>query len=131
ENAEENFPDTWEELFAVGKKLKENGHPIGQALGQSLGDPPAFCYPYLWSFGAMEVEEDGETVAIDTPEFRDGLQMFIEGWKDAFDETGLGWDDSTNNSAYLAGEVSATINGSSIYLAARDPEGENANPEIA
>lgn len=131
EDPENNFPKTWEELFTVGKKLKENGHPLGQALGQSLGDPPSFCYPYMWSYGAMEVEEDGKTVAFDTDSFREGMDLFIQGWKDAFDETGLGWDDSTNNSAYLAGEISATINGSSIYLAASNPEGENANPELA
>lgn len=131
EDPENNFPKTWEELFAVGKTLKENGHPLGQALGQSLGDPPGFCYPYMWSYGSMEVEEDGTTVAFDTDSFREGLELFIQAWKDAFDETGLGWDDSTNNSAYLAGEISATINGSSIYLAASDPEGENANPELA
>lgn len=131
EDPEKNFPKTWEELFKVGKTLKANGHPLGQALGQSLGDPPGFCYPYMWSYGAMEVEEDGKTVAFDTDSFREGMDLFIQGWKDAFDETGLGWDDSTNNSAYLAGEISATINGSSIYLAASDPEGENANPDLA
>jgi multiple sugar transport system substrate-binding protein len=128
---EKNFPKTWEELFTVGKKLKENGHPLGQSLGQSLGDPPGFCYPYMWSFGSMEVEEDGKTVAFDVDTFHDGLDMFIQGWKDAFDETGLGWDDSTNNSAYLSGQISATLNGSSIYLAASDKEGENYNQEIA
>jgi multiple sugar transport system substrate-binding protein len=125
------FPATWEEFFEAGKALKENGHPIGQALGQSLGDPPGFAYPYMWSYGAMEVEEDGTTVAIDTEMFREGMELFIQGWADGFDETGLGWDDSTNNSAYLAGEISATLNGSSIYLAASDPEGENANPDLA
>jgi len=79
----------------------------------------------------MEVEEDGKTVAFDTEPFRDAMDKFIQGWKDGFDETGLGWDDSTNNSAYLAGEISMTQNGSSIYLAAKDPNGENSNPEIA
>ncbi len=131
EDPENNFPKTWEELFALGKKLKENGHPIGQSLGQSLGDPPNFCYPYMWSYGSKEVEEDGTTVAFDTPEFRDAMDQFIQAWTDAFDETGLGWDDSTNNSAYLSGQISMTQNGSSIYLAAKDPEGENSNPEIA
>lgn len=131
EDPENNFPKTWEELFEVGKTLKENGHPIGQSLGQSLGDPPNFCYPYMWSYGAMEVEEDGTTVAFDTELFREGMELFIQGWADGFDETGLGWDDSTNNSAYLSGEISMTLNGSSIYLTASDPEGENANPELA
>lgn len=129
---EKNFPKTWEELFALGKVLKEEvGKPIGQSLGQSLGDPPGFCYPYMWSYGSMEVEEDGKTVAFDTDSFRQGLELFIQGWKDGFDETGLGWDDSTNNSAYLSDQLSMTLNGSSIYLAASDPDGENSNPEIA
>ncbi len=131
QDPENNFPKTWQELFEVGKKLKENGHPLGQSLGQSLGDPPGFTYPYMWSFGAMEVEEDGETIAFDTDGFREGLDAFIQGWKDAFDETGLGWDDSTNNSAYLSDQIAATLNGSSIYLAATDKEGENYNPDIA
>jgi multiple sugar transport system substrate-binding protein len=132
ENPEENFPATWEELFEVGRVLKEEvGKPLGQALGQSLGDPPGFCYPYMWSYGSMEVEEDGTTVAFDTDLFREGLEMFVQAWPEAFDETGLGWDDSTNNSAYLSDQISATQNGSSIYLAALDEEGENYNPELA
>ena len=132
EDPENNFPKTWEELFAVGKILKEEvGKPLGQSLGQSLGDPPGFAYPYMWSHGSMEVEEDGETVAFDTDTFREGLEMFIQGWADDYDETGLVWDDSTNNSAYLSDQISATQNGSSIYLAAIDQEGENYNPELA
>ena len=131
DDPENNFPKTWEELFTVGKALKELGKPIGQSLGQSLGDPPGFCYPFMWSYGSMEVEEDGTTVAFDTDTFHEGMELFIQGWKDGFDETGLGWDDSTNNSAYLSDQISMTLNGSSIYLAAADPEGENSNPELA
>jgi multiple sugar transport system substrate-binding protein len=128
----DTFPDTWDELFEVGKVLKQEvGKPLGQALGQSLGDPPGFAYPYMWAFGSQEVEEDGETLAFDTDQFREGLEKFIQGWKDAFDETGLGWDDSTNNSAYLSDQISATQNGTSIYIAAMDEEGENYQPEIA
>src|SRR5690606_14861657 len=56
EDPQNNFPETYEDLFAVGKTLKEMGKPSGQAVGQSLGDPPSFAYPYLWSYGAMEVE---------------------------------------------------------------------------
>ncbi|HEV2128778.1 MAG TPA: extracellular solute-binding protein [Thermomicrobiales bacterium] len=132
EDPENNFPDTWEAFFEVGRRLKQDvGVPLGQSLGQSLGDPPGFTYPYMWSFGSMEVEEDRTTVAFDTELFREGLEMFVQAWTDAFDETGLGWDDSTNNSAYLSGQIAATLNGSSIYLAATDEEGENYNPELA
>ncbi len=112
------FPKTWEELFEMGKALKANGHLVGQALGQSLGDPPGFCYPYMWSYGAMEVEEDGTTVAFNKPEFVEGMNTFIQAWKDAYDETGLSWDDAVNNRAFLSDQISATFNGSSIYIAA-------------
>jgi multiple sugar transport system substrate-binding protein len=125
------FPKTWEEFFALGKKLKEMGKPIGQALGHSLGDPPSFTYPYMWAFGAMEVEEDGTTVAFNKPEFVEGMQMFIQGWKDGFDETGLSWDDSANNTAFLSDQISVTLNGSSIYIRAHLPEADGGNPAIA
>ncbi|MBX6752650.1 MAG: extracellular solute-binding protein [Thermorudis peleae] len=113
-----NFPDTWEDLFKVGKKLKAMGKPLGQAFGHSPGDPPSFCYPFMWAYGAMEVKEDGKTVAFNVPQFVDGMKLLIQAWKDAFDESGLSWDDSTNNRAFLAGQISWTFNGSSIYLAA-------------
>jgi multiple sugar transport system substrate-binding protein len=109
---------TWDEFFAIGKKLKAKGHPLGQAFGHSQGDPPSFAYPYMWSNGAMEVEKDGKTVAFNKPQFVDAMKRLIQGYKDAFDETGPSWDDSSNNKAFLAGQLSATLNGSSIYAAA-------------
>jgi multiple sugar transport system substrate-binding protein len=113
------FPTTWEELFALGKELKAAGKPIGQALGHSTGDPPGFAYAYMWSYGAMEVEEDGKTVAFNKPEFVAAMETFIQAWKDGFDETGLSWDDSANNRGFLSDQLSVTMNGSSIYLAAQ------------
>ncbi len=115
----EKFPDTWEELFAVGKKLKAMGKPIGQSLGHSTGDPVGFVYPYMWSYGAMEVEPDGKTVAFNKPEFVDAMKRFIQAWKDCYDETGLQWDDAANNRAFLSDQISICYNGSSIYEAAK------------
>jgi multiple sugar transport system substrate-binding protein len=66
----------------------------------------------------MEVAEDGTTVAINKPEFVDALQAFTQRWKEAYDETGLSWDDSANNRAFLSDQISGTLNGSSIYIAA-------------
>ena len=40
-------------------------------------------------------------------------------WKDGCDEGGLAWDDTNNNRAFLAGEICATLNGASIYIAAK------------
>ena len=39
--------------------------------------------------------------------------------RSAYDEGGLAWDDSSNNRAFLAGTISATLNGASIYLVAK------------
>ena len=110
---------TWEEYFAIAKKLKAKGKPFGQALGHSTGDPPGFCYPYMWSYGAMEVSKDGKSIQFNKPEFVDGMQKFIQAWKDGYDETGTSWDDSNNNRAYLSEQISSTFNGSSIYFAAK------------
>ena len=109
---------TFDEWFALGKKLKAKGHPLGQALGHSQGDPPSFCYPYMWSNGAMEVEKDGKTVAFNKPMFVDAMKRFIQAYKDGFDESGPSWDDSSNNKAFHAGQLSMTLNGSSIYAVA-------------
>src|SRR3989441_7903079 len=44
-------------------------------------------------------------------------------WKDACDEGALAWDDTNNNRAFHAGEISATLNGASIYIfAKRNPD---------
>ncbi|MFN8636632.1 MAG: extracellular solute-binding protein [Chloroflexota bacterium] len=117
---------SWDQYFDVAKKLKAKGHPFGQALGHSTGDPPGFTYPYMWANGAMELESDGKTVAFNKPEFVDGMKRFVQAWKDGYDETGTSWDDSNNNRAYLAGQIASTYNGSSIYFTAK-----KENPDIA
>ena len=110
---------TWDEYHAIAKKCKAAGHPFGQALGHSTGDPPGFCYPYMWSYGAMEVSKDGKSIQFNKPEFVDGMRKFIEAWKDGYDTTGTSWDDSNNNRAFLSEQISCTFNGSSIYFAAK------------
>lgn len=113
------FPETWEEFRRVGKQLKVKGHPYGQALGHSFADPVTFAYPLLWSFGGKEVEKDGKTVAIDSKETVAALEFMAGFWKDAFDEGGLAWDDTSNNRAFLGGQLSCTLNGASIYIVAK------------
>jgi multiple sugar transport system substrate-binding protein len=110
------FPKTWQEYREVGKKLKAKGYPIGQTLGHTFGDAPAFWYPYLWSWGGKEVERDGRTVAINSKETLESVRFAVGFFKDAMDEGGLAWDDSNNNRAFLAGTICATLNGASIYV---------------
>jgi len=91
------FPQTWEEYREAGKKLKAKGRPIGQTLGHTFGDAPAFAYPYLWSWGGKEVEADGKTVVLNSPATVESVKFMVAFWKDAHDEGGLAWDDSNNN----------------------------------
>jgi multiple sugar transport system substrate-binding protein len=117
------FPQTWDEYREAGRKLKAKGRPIGQALGHTFGDAPAFTYPYLWSWGGKEVEADGKTVVLNSKETVESVKFMVAFWKEAHDEGGLAWDDSNNNRAFLAGTCSATNNGASIYIEAlRKPD---------
>ena len=111
------FPKTWQEYHAVGKKLKAAKRPIGQTLGNTFGDAPTFTYPLLWSYGGQEVDAKGKVV-LDSKETIESVRFMAEFWKDAHDEGGLAWDDSNNNRAFLSGDISASLNGASIYVAA-------------
>jgi multiple sugar transport system substrate-binding protein len=115
----ENFPKTWEEYRAVGKKLKAKNRPLGQTLAHAFGDGPAFWYPYMWSWGGKEVEADGKTVVLNSKETIESVKFAAGMWKDAFDEGGMSWDDAGNNRAFLSNTISSTSNGASIYLLAR------------
>jgi multiple sugar transport system substrate-binding protein len=112
------FPQTWEDYRAAGKKLKAKGRPVGQTLGHTFGDAPSFVYPYLWSWGGKEVEADGKTVVLDSKATVESVKFMVAFWKEAHDEGGLAWDDSSNNRAFLAGTCCATNNGASIYIEA-------------
>ena len=115
----EKYPETWQEWREAGKTLKAKGHPIGQTLAHAFGDANAFWYPYLWSWGGKEVEADGKTVVLNSKETVESVKFAVGLWRDACDEGGFAWDDSGNNRAFLAGTISATNNGASIYIEAK------------
>jgi multiple sugar transport system substrate-binding protein len=110
------FPETWDQYREAGKKLKAKGRPIGQTMGHTFGDAPAFAYPFLWSFGGKEVQSDGKTVVLNSKETVESVKFMTAFWKEGHDEGGLAWDDSNNNRAFLSGTCSATLNGASIYI---------------
>lgn len=115
-------PATLDEYLEVGTTLKDNGWPVGQTLGHTFGDAPSFVYPLLWSFGGKEVDEDGK-VAIDSKATLMACEYLKEFWDKCCDTSGLSWDDSSNNRAFFAETIGATLNGASIYFVARN------NPE--
>ena len=115
----DNFPKTWEEYRALGKKMKAKSRPFGQTLAHAFGDAPAGWYPYLWSWGGKEVEADGKTVVLNSKETVESVKFAVAMWKDAYDEGAMSWDDAGNNRAFLANTISSTSNGASIYLLAK------------
>jgi multiple sugar transport system substrate-binding protein len=115
-----SWPKTLDELRQVGMKLKKKGRPIGQTLGHTFGDAPAWSYPLLWAFGGAETDKSGKKVVLDDGKAAVESVKFMQAfWKDACDEGGLAWDDTNNNRAFMAGEISATLNGASIYIASK------------
>src|SRR5262247_3228837 len=111
------FPTSWEQYREVGKKLKAAKRPIGQTLGHTFGDAPTFTYPFMWSYGGQEIDKAGKVV-VDSKQTIESVKFMAAFWKDAHDEGGLAWDETNNNRAFLAGEICATLNGASIYVAA-------------
>ncbi len=120
---------TWEQFLDVGKKVKDLGYPIGQSLGHSFGDPPSFCYTFLWSFGGSLVDENSK-VAINSQATRDSIKFLTEFWKAACDDGGLAWDDTSNNHAFLGETIACTLNGASIYFVAKRNWDKKQNPFV-
>ena len=112
-------PATWDEYLEAGRKLKRYGMPVGQTLAHTFGDAPGFAYTLLWCFGGREVDEDGR-VALNSPEAAEAVDFLREFWFAACDESGLAWDGTSNNRAFLAETVAVTLNGASIYFVARN-----------
>jgi len=113
------FPKTWEELRKISAALKKMGRPYGQTLGHTFGDAPTFTYPLMWNYGGQETDESGRRVAINSKGTLESVGFMQAFWKDGCDEGGLAWDDTNNNRAFHAGEISASLNGASIYIVAK------------
>lgn len=111
------FPDTYEEMLVLAKKLKDKGHPVGFALGRALGDANQFHYPLLWAFGGAECRKDGKTVAINSPETAKAIDYRRELHKLGETDDVYAWDDAANNRAFMAEAISVTLNATSIYWA--------------
>src|SRR6202165_5965257 len=113
------FPETWEELYEVGKKLKDKDHPFGFELGHGFGDNHGWLYPLLWSYGGAEVAPDGKTVVIDTDETARAIDFARKFFRDTMLDDVLGWTDVSNNKAFMSEQISCTNNAESILWFAK------------
>ena len=112
-------PKTLDEYRRIGTALKKRGRPIGQTLGHTFGDAPTWTYPLTWAFGGAETDRAGRKVMLGSKETVEAVKWMVSFWTEACDEGGLAWDDTNNNRAFHAGEISATLNGASIYIVAK------------
>jgi multiple sugar transport system substrate-binding protein len=113
----DKFPDTYDEMLVLCRKMKEKGHYSGFALGRAIGDSNQSHYPMLWAHGGAECKADGKTVAINSPGTAKAVDYVRQLFKDGEVEDVFSWDDSSNNRAFLAGELACTGNAASIYWA--------------
>ncbi|HUA54540.1 MAG TPA: extracellular solute-binding protein [Candidatus Sulfotelmatobacter sp.] len=115
----DKFPDTWDELLEAGIKLNAKGYPFGFELGHGFGDNHGWIYPLMWSFGAHEVDKDGKTVTVDSDEMARAIDFARKFFKATTLEDCLGWNDASNNKAYLSEQISCTNNAESILWVAK------------
>ncbi|NVN87428.1 MAG: ABC transporter substrate-binding protein [Rhodopseudomonas sp.] len=118
------FPKDTAGMLEMFKGLQKNGTPGGMALGHASGDANTWMYWALWTFGGNMVDEK-DKVVINSPETAASLE-YIKQLYATFIPGTVSWNDSSNNKAFLAGQLYCTINGISIYVAAK-----KENPAIA
>lgn len=118
-------PETWDDFHDLVKKMAAISKPVGQTFAQTFGDAPTFFYPLMWSYGGKEVQDDGKTIAINSKETIEAVKFARQLWDDGLDHRAASWDDSGNNTAFLADEISATLNGASIYFVGAGLDGKS------
>lgn len=115
------YPTKTDDFLEMCKALKAKGHPAGFTLGHGVGDGNNFCHWLLWSHGGKMVDEHNK-VAINSPETIAALR-YVRQLYPTFIAGTESWLDVNNNRAYLAGEISTTANGVSLYYSAKnDPK---------
>jgi multiple sugar transport system substrate-binding protein len=120
------FPTDFPSFLELCKALKANNTPCGFALGHASGDANAWLHWVLWGHNAWLVDQD-DKVIINSPETAKALE-YCKALSDTFISGCGSWNDSSNNKAFLAGEIFLTNNGISIYVAAK---GDPTKKEIA
>jgi len=114
-------PDTWEDLYTVGKELKKMGNPVGIPVSQDYVSSST-ASPILWSLGGMEVDKDGKTVRINAPATEQMIEWYRKMYRDCMEPEVLSWTDASNNTTLNAGKSGWIHNPISAY---RTIEGSN------
>jgi multiple sugar transport system substrate-binding protein len=111
-------PDTWEDLYTVGKELKKMGNPVGIPISQNY-DTISTAGPVLWSFGGLEVDRDGKTVRINSPATALMIEWYRKMFRDCMEPEVLSWSDASNNESIQQGKAGWIHNPVSAYIVAK------------
>ena len=111
------FPKDTAGLLEFAKAMNKDGHPIGLALGHAVGDANTWTHWLLWAFNAKSNDQSGKVI-LDSDQTVQALTYAKQLASNMISGV-ASWDDSNNNKAYIAGQISATSNGISIYYAAK------------
>jgi ABC-type glycerol-3-phosphate transport system substrate-binding protein len=111
-------PDTWEDLYLVGKELKKMGNPVGIPIAQNY-DSISTAGPVLWSFGGLEVDKDGQTVRINGPATEQMIEWYKKMFRDCMEPEVLSWSDASNNESLQQGKAGWIHNPVSAYIVAK------------
>ncbi len=112
-------PDTWEDLYTVGKELKKMGNPVGIPISQNY-DSISTAGPVLWSLGGMEIDRDGKTVRINSPATEQMIEWYRKMFRDCMEAEVLSWTDASNNESLQQGKAGWIHNPVSAYIVARN-----------
>ncbi|HEX9287701.1 MAG TPA: extracellular solute-binding protein [Thermoanaerobaculia bacterium] len=116
-------PDTWDDLRAGGRKIKERfGNPVGIGLSQEI-DSNMALRAVLWSFGGAEQDEEGR-VAINSKETIEALKYVRALYRETMTPEVFTWDPSSNNRMILAGRASFVCNAISVTRTAEREDRE-------
>jgi len=115
------FPRDTKGFLELAKALKAKSKPMGFPHGKAVGDGNNYAHWLLWSHGGKMVDDKGKVV-LNSPETIAALKYARELYKEFIPGT-ESWLDINNNRSFLAGEISVTANGVSLYYAAKnDPK---------
>lgn len=118
----EEFPKDTAGFLKLCQGLKAKGTPPGFALGHATGDANFWTHWVVWAHGGKMVDEKNNVV-INSPETIAALE-YAKQLYETFIPGTLSWQDPSNNKAFLAGEISLTGNGISIYTVAKNSKDE-------
>ncbi|HTT38782.1 MAG TPA: ABC transporter substrate-binding protein [Burkholderiales bacterium] len=113
----DTIPKDFPGFLKLCQALKAKRTPAGLALGNAVGDANGWCHWVVWGHGGKLVDEH-DRVAINSKETWAALEYAKELYQTFIPGT-LSWLDPNNNKAFLAGEISLTFNGISIYYVAK------------